>query len=84
VVSRPRLSDESLFERSFVKWSGVTIIGWTLASLLVNLAFLFSLPRLHQRLHIWLILLLWLIPFSRIFEIGYAFYNDAFDQLDGF
>jgi hypothetical protein len=73
-----------MFERSFVKRSGVTIIGWTLGSLLVNLALLFSLPRLHQRLHIWLILLLWLIPFSRIFEIGYAFYNDAFDQLDGF
>ena len=24
------------------------------------------------------------IPFSRVVEIGYAFYNDALDQLEGF
>jgi hypothetical protein len=73
-----------LFERNFVKRSGVTIIGWTVGFLVVNLAFLFFLPWLHQDLRLWFIFLLWAIPFSRIFEIGYAFYNDAFDQLEGF
>ena len=73
-----------LFERSFVKRRGVTIIGWTLFCLFVNLVFLFVLPWLQHRLRYWLILLLWAIPFSRIVEIGYAFYNDAFDQLEGF
>ena len=73
-----------LFERSFIKRTGLTIIGWTGAFLAVNLTFLFSLLWLHQHLRCWLLPLLWAIPFSRIFEIGYAFYNDAFDQLDGF
>lgn len=73
-----------LFERSFVKRKGVTIISWTVGFLVVNLAFLFALPWLHQYLQHWFISLLWAIPFSRIVEIGYAFYNDAFDQLEGF
>jgi len=73
-----------LFERGFVKRRNVTIIGWTLWWLSANLAFLFFLPCLQQRLRYWIILLLWAIPFSRIVEIGYAFYNDAFDQLEGF
>lgn len=60
-----------LFERSFVKRTGLTIIGWTGAFLLVNLTFLFSLLWLHQHLRCWLLPLLWAIPFSRIFEIGY-------------
>jgi hypothetical protein len=74
-----------MFERGFVRRRGVTIIGWTVGFLVVNLMFLFSLPWLHQHLE-WrlILLLLWAIPFSRIFEIGYAFYNDAFDQLEGF
>jgi hypothetical protein len=73
-----------LFEWSFVRRRGITIIGWTVLFLLLNLSFLFSLAWLHEHLHRGLVFLLWLIPFSRIFEIGYAFYNDAFDQLDGF
>jgi hypothetical protein len=72
-----------LFERGFVKRTGVTIIGWTMGFLVVNLAFLFSSPWLHQHLRSQFIFLLWAIPFSRIVEIGYAFYNDAFDQLEG-
>ena len=74
-----------MFEWGFVRRRGVTIIGWTVSFLVVNLMFLFSLPWLHQHLE-WrlIVLLLWAIPFSRIFEIGYAFYNDAFDQLEGF
>lgn len=73
-----------LFERSFVKRRGVTIIGWTVLCLFMNLLFLFALPWLQHHLRCWLILLLWAVPFSRIIEIGYAFYNDAFDQLEGF
>lgn len=74
-----------LFERSFVKRKSVTIIDWTVGFLVVNLMFLFALPWLRQLLP-WrlILLLLWAIPFSRIVEIGYAFYNDAFDQLEGF
>jgi len=61
----------------------VTIIGWTVGCLVLNLVFLFILPWVHQHLRFWFIFL-WAIPFSRIVEIGYAFYNDAFDQLEGF
>jgi len=74
-----------MFERGFVKRSGVTIVGWTVGFLVVNLMFLFALPWLHQHLRCrFILLLLWAIPSSRIVEIGYAFYNDAFDQLEGF
>jgi hypothetical protein len=73
-----------LFERRFLKRRGVTIISWTATFLLVNLVFLFALPWLQQYLKLWfLVLLFWAIPFSRIVEIAYAFYNDAFDQLEG-
>jgi hypothetical protein len=49
----------------------------------MNLTLLFVLRSLQQHLGYWPYFLLWLIPFSRIVEIGYAFYNDAFDQLKG-
>ena len=62
-----------MFERGLVKRSGITIIGWTVGFLVVNLMFLFSLPWLNRHLK-WrlLLLLLWAIPFSRIVEVGYA------------
>jgi hypothetical protein len=71
-----------LFERRFVKRRRVTIIGWTAALLAVNLA-LYTSPWIHPHLGFYFIFLLWLVPFSRVVEIGYAFYNDAFDQLGG-
>lgn len=61
---------------------GVTITGWTISWLTINVIFLFTLGRLHEHLHHHLILLLlWFIPCSRIAEIVYAFYNDAFDRI---
>ncbi len=44
-----------LFERSFLKRRGVTIIGWTVFCLFLNLTFLFTLPWLRQHLRYWLI-----------------------------
>jgi len=72
-----------LFELRFVKRRGVSIVGWTALCLFVNLTFLCT-PQLQRHLRYCFILFLWAIPFSRIVEIGYAFYNDAFDQLEGF
>lgn len=73
-----------LFDRRFVRRSGVTIASWTIFCLCINLALLFVVPWTKQHLRTWLIfLLLWAIPFSRIVEIVYAFYNDAIDQLEG-
>lgn len=61
----------------------VSIQRWTILFLAVNTAFLFLLPQVQRRWSFWqgLVALVWLLPFSRIVEIGYAFYNDAFDQL---
>ena len=61
----------------------VPIQGWTALFLVLNGVFLFFSPLIQRP---WpfkhgLFVLVWLLPFSRIVEIGYAFYNDTFDQL---
>lgn len=73
-----------LFDSPFMK-KRVAINSWTWIFLLVNLLFLFTLPLLKRHLGFWpgLFLLLWALPFSRIVEIAYAFYNDSFDQMKG-
>jgi hypothetical protein len=61
----------------------VSIQRWTMLFLVVNSVFLFLLPVIQRRWSFWhgLVTLVWFLPFSRIVEIGYAFYNDAIDQL---
>jgi hypothetical protein len=65
----------------------IPISHWSWLFLALNAVLLFLLPspedipQLPGRLLVWLIM--WAIPYSRIVEIGYAFYNDSFDQLAG-
>jgi hypothetical protein len=73
-----------LFDSKFMK-KRVAINLWSWLFLLLNLIFLFILPLLKRNLglSLGLYVLLWILPFSRIIEIGYAFYNDSFDQMEG-
>jgi Ion channel len=61
----------------------IDIQRWTTIFFALNIALLFSLPLIRRHLSFWhgLFVVLWILPFSRIIEIGYAFYNDTFDQL---
>jgi hypothetical protein len=70
------------FERTFLR-HGVRVPGWTISFLFLNLGFLFAFPSLHHALGWFSFVFLWALPFSRIVEIAYAFYNDAIDQLEG-
>ena len=75
-----------LFETKYVgRKRRMGINRWSWIWLAINMAFLFLLPELQRHLKFWhgLFLLIWLVPFSRIIEITYAFYNDSFDQLEG-
>lgn len=67
----------------FEKLGRVSIQRWTTLFLVLNTAFLFLLPTVQRHWPFWrgLVVLVWLLPFSRIVEVGYAFYNDTFDQL---
>jgi hypothetical protein len=67
----------------FEKLGRITIQRWTTLFLVLNTAFLFLLPTVQRHWPFWhgLVVLVWLLPFSRIVEVGYAFYNDTFDQL---
>jgi hypothetical protein len=67
----------------FEKFKHVSIQHWTTLFFALNVAFLFLLPTVQRHWPFWrgLVALVWLLPFSRIVEIGYAFYNDTFDQL---
>jgi hypothetical protein len=62
---------------------GLRITKWGTVWFLTNIVFLIAKPRIHPRGMWWLpcAIMIWLIPFSRIIEIAYAFYNDALDQL---
>jgi hypothetical protein len=73
-----------LFETEFMK-KRIAINLWSWLSLLANLALLFVLPLLKREpgVSLTLYVVLWMLPFSRIVEIGYAFYNDSFDQMEG-
>jgi hypothetical protein len=73
-----------LFDSSFMR-KKLAINSWSWLFLSLNLVFLFSLPLLErhfQYLHV-LCVLIWILPFSRINEIGYAFYNDSLEQMEG-
>lgn len=70
-----------LFESQYMKRIGIKT--WSMIFLCVNLLFLFCLPWLKVQIWAWSYILVWAIPFSRIFEIAYAFYNDALDQMQG-
>ncbi|MGD0941661.1 MAG: potassium channel family protein, partial [Terracidiphilus sp.] len=61
----------------------IKIQRWTTLFLALNTTFLFCLPFIRRHLPFWhgLVALIWVLPFSRVVEIGYAFYNDTFDQL---
>ena len=74
----------ALFETEFVK-KRIAINLWSWFWLVANLIFLFTFSLLKRPLglSISLYVLLWAFPFSRIVEIGYAFYNDSFDQMEG-
>jgi Ion channel len=71
------------FETRFIR-NRIEINGWSWFFLVLNLLFLFFFPVMQRHFVFWLSwLVLWAIPFSRIWEMGYAFYNDSFDQLKG-
>jgi hypothetical protein len=74
----------ALFETNLIR-KRLEIPLWSLICLILNLIFMFTLPALRNRAFLWpeLYLPVWLLPYSRIVEIGYAFYNDSFDQLGG-
>lgn len=67
----------------FDRLKRINIQKWTRVFLTLNTAFLFCLPIMRRHLPFWygFFVLVWILPFSRIVEIGYAFYNDAFDRL---
>jgi len=73
-----------LFDSEFIK-GRVAINAWSWFFLVVNLIFLVAFSMLGGHHLGWRgkYLLLWVLPFSRIVEITYAFYNDAFDQMAG-
>lgn len=81
VISPTRATFDALKRVKALK--RVDIRVWTKVFLVLNILFLFSLPAIRQHLPFWhgMFLLVWFLPFSRIVEIGYAFYNDTFDQL---
>lgn len=56
---------------------------WSIIFLCVNFLFLFCFPWLRIQIGLWSYILIWAIPFSRLFEVAYAFYNDALDQMQG-
>jgi hypothetical protein len=73
-----------LFDSKFMK-KRIEISAWTWLFLIINFVFLLALPFLKEHLGFWKgLVLLWMLPFSRIVEIGYAFYNDAFDHMEGY
>jgi hypothetical protein len=71
-----------LFDSDFMKRRGVTIIPWSWFFLLLNFVFLFTFLFLKRHWWPWQ-LLVWALPFSRIGEIVYAFYNDSVDRMEG-
>jgi hypothetical protein len=73
-----------LFDTEFMK-KRIEINNWSWFFLVANLVFLFTFIPLKSCLNFnyCLYALLWALPFSRIGEISYAFYNDSFDQLKG-
>ena len=62
---------------------GIGIKTWSKVFLCANLLFLFTLPWLKAEIGRLFYIVLWAIPFSRVFEIAYAFYNDGIDQMTG-
>ncbi len=64
---------------------GIHIQTWSTIFLALNAALVFCLPVIRRNVPFWhgLFVLIWILPFSRIVEIGYAFYNDTFDRLQG-
>lgn len=72
-----------LFESNFAR-KRFAIGSWSFFFLLANCIFLFMLSTLKSHIHFLpgIYVLLWMLPFSRIVEIGYAFYNDSCDQLE--
>jgi hypothetical protein len=73
-----------LFDSTFMRRM-ISIGAWSWLFLVLSLIFLFALRRIETYADFWhgLFILLWVLPSSRIFEIGYAFYNDSFDQMHG-
>jgi hypothetical protein len=63
----------------------ISIQTWTTIFLALNAVLVFCLPVIRRNIPFWhgLFALIWILPFSRIVEIGYAFYNDTFDRLLG-
>ncbi len=61
----------------------VQIGPWSWWMLAVNIAFLLLLSSRFRTANFWCgpVFLIWLVPYSRVFEIGYAFYNDSIDHL---
>ncbi len=70
------------YETVFKTKMHVSILPWTTSFLLINVLFALSSPWLKARTHLGWFVLVWLFPWSRLFELAYAFYNDALDKLD--
>ena len=71
-----------LYETVFKTKKEVGILPWTSTFLLVNVLFALLSPWLKAKTHLCWFALVWLFPWSRLFELAYAFYNDALDRLD--
>ncbi len=71
-----------LFESYFKSNRPTAFEGWAATFFIINLAFVLISVPVKQYLESWWLLLVWLLPWSRLIEIIYAFYNDALDKLD--
>ena len=72
-----------LFETYFKSNRPVAFESWAAVFFVINLVFVLSSVAAKQSLGHWWLLFVWLLPWSRLIEIMYAFYNDALDKLDG-
>jgi hypothetical protein len=69
------------FSFDLAKKIGISSWSWSFQGLAVGM--LLVLPFLNVRSWnlVALFLALWVLPFSRIFEVAYAFFNDSLDRL---
>lgn len=72
-----------LFEICFRSRRPAVFETWAAVFLVINISFVLFSVALKQVARRWWLLLVWLLPWSRLLEIIYAFYNDALDKLDG-
>lgn len=80
----------AIADRLKMKWDAAAFIhSWSLGFLafalgISALVYVLSLQSTSRRLPFWLILIfVWLVPFSRVNEVFYAFLHDSLDRIRG-